>query len=518
MREVSIAAAGLAALLLGGCGSSTAPSATAAGSSAAAGAGNGVAIDRSCDVAVYPSAAWTQCELQNYAMVSQAATEEEANPAFLGRWQTQSTANQNSLLARAAADPSWLGLPSGNTTQTPLCATWAEQCAGDPFRYAEAAGPDGSRFYTTEAEVVPVVFYDDGCARLSGRVWAPKGSKAGDGLPGIVIENGSVEAPETLYWWAAQMLVRAGYVVLTSDPRGQGRSDLQTPGGQQGSNANASVFTTGLVNGIDFFRSSAARPYPHNPTCAGSYPTTVTAFNPFADRLDPDRLGIAGHSAGAGGVLNVQGYGAAGADPWPGRLDAANPVKVAVAWDSPTNPNILGGGASQLPGVTAAQAAIGSSLGVVLHPRVPVIEMQSEYGLAPVPYTQPPDPESHKADYGAWVTAGLPVYQFTIRGSSHYEFSLLPTFPASSWCLDTSTGACRGGWGNPMAQHYTLAWLDRWLKAPGESGYDTADARLLDDSGADGIDKYSFRFRSARKFPDRTGAIHQCADIRAGCR
>jgi len=43
-------------------------------------------------------------------------------------------------------------------------------------------------------------------------------------------------------------------------------------------------------------------------TCAGTYPTAVTSFNPFHPRLDLSRLGIAGHSLGAAGVSAVRGY------------------------------------------------------------------------------------------------------------------------------------------------------------------------------------------------------------------
>jgi len=165
------------------------------------------------------------------------------------------------------ADPSWLGPPSGNSELTPAAATWGSVATGDPTRYAGAPGPNGADFYANEADVAPVVFYDAGCARISGRVWAPHGWMSGDAtLPGVVIENGSIEAPETLYWWFAQQLVRAGYVAMTFDPRGQGRSDFQTPTGEQGSNANPDVFYSGMVNAIDFFRSSAAVPYPHNIT------------------------------------------------------------------------------------------------------------------------------------------------------------------------------------------------------------------------------------------------------------
>ena len=42
--------------------------------------------------------------------------------------------------------------------------------------------------------------------------------------PGIVITNGSVQADEQMYWFAAQTLAKAGYVVLTFDPQGQGQS------------------------------------------------------------------------------------------------------------------------------------------------------------------------------------------------------------------------------------------------------------------------------------------------------
>jgi len=478
------------------------------------GAGSPAVVDRSCDLAVFPSPEWTQCELENYARTGEGPAEQAQNPAFMQRWTEQSIANQLEWVTRGTSDVSWFDPRSGNTQITPLCTSWSMQCVGDPFRYPAADGLDGQAFYEGEAEVQPVVYYDEDCARISGRVWAPRGSHAGSGLPAVVIENGSVQAPETLYWWAAQILVRAGYVVMTSDPRGQGRSDQQTPTGEQGSNANIEVFTSGLVNAIDFFRSSSVQPYPHNLTCADTYPTPTTAFNPFVDRIDRERLGIAGHSAGADAVLNVQGFGAAGADPWPGQMDASNPVDVGVAWDSPTNPNIAGGGASELPGVSEALAATGG-FDNVLHPRVPLMEQQSEYGLAPVTYTADPDVDSHKVDYTAWTAAGLPVVQFTIRGSTHYEWSLLPTFPSTSWCPEVVDGRCSGGWGLPVAAHYTLAWFDRWLKQPGEAGYDTADARLLADG--DWAERFSFHFRSARSFATRGGSAQVCEDIRAGC-
>ena len=432
---------------------------------------------------------WLTRESENYAKTIEAPVEQAGNAQFQVLWHEVALANDLAWIQRALDDPSWLDPRSGNTQLTPLATQWGSVATGDPTRYPESPGPNGTDFYASEGELVPVVFYDRGCARISGRVWAPRGWTAGDAtLPGVVIQNGSVQAPETLYWWAAQALVRAGYVVMTFDPRGQGRSDFQTPTGEQGGNLNSEVFFSGMVDAIDFFRATPGAPYPHNVTCAGTYPTVVTHHNPFHDRVDPTRLGITGHSLGASGVSAVQGYpGDRFMFPDP---DGTNPVDVVVAWDS------LG---------TSADGP----------PRVPAMGQSGEYGLTPVPFTAPPDPEDHKDAYHAYRAAGIPVYQLTVRGSTHYEWSLLPSFPTTSWCPDMSTGSCLGGFGNPIAEHYTVAWMDRWLKLPGEPGYGDADARLLVDD--DWCDRLSFYFRSARAFPDRAGVAHLSEDLRAEC-
>ena len=197
-------------------------------------------------------------------------------------------------------------MPLGVPVALPLCSTFAGPCAGDPYRW-----PSTDRFYSVEAEVEPVVFYDSGCARLSGRVWKPRNVPVGKRLPGVVIQNGSVQAPETAYWWMAQALVRAGYTVLTFDPRGQGRPDFATPDLKQGTNINPSVFWTGLVDAIDFLRSRPGKPYPNEARCAGTYPTRTASLNPFHAVLDLDREAelrprACDHHAPAGGGQNGQ--------------------------------------------------------------------------------------------------------------------------------------------------------------------------------------------------------------------
>ncbi|HVT35493.1 MAG TPA: hypothetical protein VHE37_07915, partial [Nevskiaceae bacterium] len=110
----------------------------------------------------YPSPAWIEREAANYAKTAEGPAEEAENPAFIARWEEQQLANQQSWNERWLNDPTWLGYPSGNTTQTPLCTVWFAQCSGNPFDY-----PDTDPFYVNEGEVTPFVIYDDGCARLS---------------------------------------------------------------------------------------------------------------------------------------------------------------------------------------------------------------------------------------------------------------------------------------------------------------------------------------------------------------
>lgn len=476
-------------------------------------------LDRSCDVASFPSLEWTACETANYARANEALIE-QLRPHFAAALLQRTSENLADWLARASADPSWLDLRSGNTALLPVCTTGAALCVGDPFRYPQVQGADGTVFYDSEAKVLPVVFYDRQCARLSGRLWIPNEPKGR--LPGIVVTNGSFQAPEAAYWWAAQALVRAGYGVLTYDPRGQGRSDQQAPDLQQGSNLNAKVFWEGQVDAIDFFRSSPAMPYPHEAHCTGTYPTTTAAFNPAWEHIDPERLGIAGHSLGAIGVSVVQGYGAPGAAAWPGLLDQHNPVDAAVAWDSLVTPGLDGfAPLTNYPAPAEVIQVIGQ-IGTqgnlpAFAPRVPALSFNADYGLVPTPYLLPPDPDNHKRAFAVWQAAAVPTMVVSLQGTTHLDYSLLPGTPATSWCPDAASASCTEGFAQPAIIHYTVAWFDRWLKRRDEPGFEDADHRLLDDGGPQGAVKFSFRYRTARDYPDRGGHRQHCEDVRAGC-
>lgn len=439
-----------------------------------------------CRTAEYPSDTWTTCEGQNFAKSSEAPSEQSADPDFMNRWREQSTANFLEYQQRGVSDPYW-------NSQANICATWGNNCAGDPFRY-----PGTDEWYGTVGTVTPVNFYDNEGARLSGRVWAPANPPAGKTYPAVVIINGSVQAPEPLYWWAAQILVQNGYLVMTFDPRGQGRADSQTPDGQQGSNANSVVFRRNLIDAIDFFYSTPSNVYPHNlagtpgPDGDGNLAAT-TAFNPIHELLDRDRLGIAGHSLGATGVSVVQGE-----SDWQGTMHTENPVKAMVAWD-----NLM----------------LASSLdGIDVMPRIPSMGQSGDYFLTPSPYTEPPT-ENKNAGFDLWRDSGVDSFQVNIQGATHYDWSLLHQFPASSWeggKVIAADGSDNGtGWAQPIAQYYTLAWFDRYLKEPGEPGYDDADARLLNDSIF--AERFSWYFPSKRAFKDRSGTMHSCENIAGSC-
>src|SRR6266508_600238 len=171
-----------------------------------------------------------------------------------------------------------------------LCGNGFDGCAGDVRLYDW--GPKGYGI------VKPVLFTARDGATLSGHVWATKAGPAR--RPGIVITNGSVQADEQMYWYAAQALAKAGYVVMTFDPQGQGQSDIlgESPDAFEGvpAQTDGRPFFDGTEDAINFFLSSAGSPYKPVPSCetgtshAPKQNRRVaagldTAFNPLAKIL-----------------------------------------------------------------------------------------------------------------------------------------------------------------------------------------------------------------------------------------
>lgn len=192
-------------------------------------------------------------------------------------------------------------------------------------------------------------------------------------------------------------------------------------------------------------------------------------------------------------------------------------VDVIVAWDGLLRPEGgLVGGAFQGGGVGSILNRLGvtdplfrvaierglPNFGV----RVPAMSQGSDYGVIVSPFLLPPDRDERlKLGFNAWSSAGVPVFDFTLRGTTHFEWSLLVGLPTTSWCPQLVSHRCEGGWGIPAARYYTVAWFDRWLKKPHELGFSTADNRLTALTSEFGRDRMSFRYRSAYSFPLRSG-------------
>ena len=104
-------------------------------------------------------------------------------------------------------------------------------------------------------------------ARRAAREAAAAAAKAAKlkPLPGVVIETGSVQAPERWYLWAAQVLANHGYAVMTFDVQGQGRSDLFGTHDQHAFDGvpaqDVTHFVEDLQDAVDFFHSTAEQPY-----------------------------------------------------------------------------------------------------------------------------------------------------------------------------------------------------------------------------------------------------------------
>jgi dienelactone hydrolase len=416
-------------------------------------------------------------------------------PAYEAQLRLTSQQNGMHALQMQAADPE-------REFVTDLCWNGNDGCAGDVRLYDWQAKGYGI--------VQPVLFTARNGATLSGHVWATKAGPAR--RPGIVITNGSVQADEQLYWYAAQALAKAGYVVLTWDPQGQGQSDTQgeSPDQQEGTPAQSDgrPFFDGTEDAIDFFLSNPKHPYEPVPSCNSGTSHAAkqnrrvragldAAYNPFWKLLDPSRLGIAGHSYGAAGVSYI------------GQWDPR--VKAIVAWDNLAKPDpnqstgASGGGPEEKGCVDPSQRTV---------PPItkPALGMSADYFIPPVPNTSQPDPMAKSTESVAYSKLGVDSGEIIIRGGTHYDFSFIPN--------NSFTASLRGA---DEIAWYTTAWFDRYVK--GDPGavkrlltdrwrHDSQEAAV--DPHGDG-NMFSFYYRSRLDIGLPGGGRFDCEDMRPGC-
>ncbi len=452
------------------------------------------------------SAAWAfdpTLEAKNFAKIKERFQYITSTPEFQARLQQQNVASQQQDLHIQTTDPE--RDYTGN-----ICGHRTNECAGDVRFYDWPKDGFGIR--------KPVLFTARDGATLSGNVWATRSGPRK--RPAIVITTGSVQAPETLYWGLAATFAKHGYVVLTYDVQGQGRSDTLGEGAdaQEGVPSQAGQpFYDGTEDALDYLLSSKRHPYEPRLSCGnanGGVGTSHVAkqnrrvkegldspYDPLRKMIDSSRIGIAGHSLGASAVSFVGQE-----DP---RVDAT------VAWDNLSTPDGGSFGVPDCPSTPKTRKT----------PKItkPALGMSNDYFLTPEPYTADPDPESHSQGFLAYRKAGVDSMQVNIRGGTHYEYSFLPGNTAA---YPFGTATLRG---EDVAAWYSTAWFDRYVKCGHRKRCEAkADRRLLtdgwrDDKLAQQVDTnndpndYSFYLRSQYAIRRADGKKAACNDMRAGC-
>lgn len=365
------------------------------------------------------SPAWIMRDTANMEYATGRMQDEYANPAYGRYFWTETVGNFPANVSDQLHHP--------DRPMVSLAQWIPGGTSADPYRQ-HWAGARGTR--------TPIEYDNRYGARITGNIWGPKlpfrdpvtGETSNGPFPAIVITTGSIQGYEELYWWAAQGLAEAGYVVMTYDVQGQGQSEtfphpaeqFCDPNGgwraaqeygsretgpcagfpfQQGAN-----FVLGTIDALNFFFSSA---------------------NPLLGLVDTSRVGLAGHSAGAGAVTLV------------GNADAR--ISAVVAWDNASLPDSIA-------------------------PRIPTMGQNAEYFFNPAPQTTTPNPGGRSATFRRFRDAEIPAMQVALRGSTHLEWTFVPyILPASRK-------------GERVAMYYTLAWFDRWLKGAADDRQ-AADAR-----------------------------------------
>jgi dienelactone hydrolase len=316
-------------------------------------------------------------------------------------------------------------------------------------------------------------------AKLQGHIW---GTEAPGPRPGVVITTGSIQASDQMYWWAARALAARGYVVMTFDVQGQGQSETfgHDPGsifptGEGVPSQQAANFHDGTIDALRFFLSTPQAPYRPAGWSAEDVAAAREAsdgeqmdwVNPGWGVLDRKRLGIAGHSLGAGAVSAVQQCSDQGTF-WRG-LELCGgrsfPIRAVLAWDAL------------------------SSAGVT--PVVPAMSQQADgYFLFPTTSPTAPDPNSSMGGYELWSKAGRDVFMYVVRGGTHIEWSQVPYTSATTY-------------GAPMNAYYSLAWMDRWVSGDPnvrKTGYDA----LVQGPRSRPEDPFSANHFSARRYSAMT--------------
>ncbi|HEV2981509.1 MAG TPA: hypothetical protein VGX51_08760, partial [Solirubrobacteraceae bacterium] len=138
-------------------------------------------------------------EAENFSITQQRQAIYDT-PEYQTALAEQGLKNQEESLTEQVDDPERL-------FSADLCYEGQNGCAGDVRLYNWERNGYG--------HVRKVLFTARDGATISARVWTAINPASHVRQPGIVITNGSVQADEPLYWFAAQALAKDGYEVMT---------------------------------------------------------------------------------------------------------------------------------------------------------------------------------------------------------------------------------------------------------------------------------------------------------------
>jgi dienelactone hydrolase len=350
----------------------------------------------------FGSSEWTARDANNVSCSYQRHQDAQASPAFLAKHLEQTAIEHAEFLSTLAE---WAAEPN---RQHVNCCISPQAKVGDPFRSPEewAAAGRGrhEKFY----------FINSNGAKVRARLYAP--SDTTKRYPAVTFTPG-LQSYNEVNSWFPQGMAEAGYVVLIIDPQGQGDSENC---GHEPDGTTTFCPTTNQPadtrSAIDFVVSTPSSPYPWalGPNAAGT-PT----FNPFWENVDPERVGIAGHSLGAQAVTPI------------GQED--DRVDAVISYDN-----------------------LDQTLETTIPRRTPSLFFYTDYAFPATgtPKTSPPDPTQHFGAFNQLKAANVDVMSITTRASDHYEWGYQP-YPAN---LPSSR------YGERVAFYHSLAWFDRYLK------------------------------------------------------
>lgn len=295
-------------------------------------------------------------------------------------------------------------------------------------------------------------------ASLHGVVFTPEPVPSGS-LPAVVVAPGSGGFTEAGFRWAARDLAAHGYVALTVDPQGVGRSE---PVGEPPCGMPAA----------DDPRPCTGVPFQQAENYLDAITSAVDALT--ADvaqdwaQIDETRVGVAGHSLSARAAGYLQGVD--------------DRIAAVVAWDNLAS-DLHGDEGSASGSRTASTFVDGDLPGVEIPvtPRVPALGMANGGAGSTTPTER--DPENKKAGFNVWWAAGVPSFELVFASANH-----------GSWYEPVPGERQQRERQLRFFAHYTRAWFDRWLR-----GDTSATAALLTDEidGVSVISELSTSFRSA---------------------